>query len=79
MKILTQYKIEIDRTLCIACGACYSSDPIHFEPDETIKSTVVGGKTDENLSSGTFEDEQIEEAKDAQDSCPASAITVIEE
>ena len=79
MKILTQYKIEIDRTLCIACGACYSSDPIHFEPDETIKSTVVGGKTDEDLSSGTFEDEQIEEAKDAQDSCPASAITVIEE
>lgn len=79
MKILSQYKIEIDRTLCIACGACYSSDPIHFEPDETIKSTVVGGKTDEDLSSGTFEDEQIEEAKDAQDSCPASAITVIEE
>ena len=79
MKFLTQYRIEIDRSLCIACGSCYSSDPIHFEPDQTRKSTVVGGETDEDLSSGTFEDEQIEEAKDAQDSCPASAISVIEQ
>jgi ferredoxin len=36
----------------------------------------MGGETDENSSSGTFDDEEIESAKQAEDSCPASAITV---
>jgi ferredoxin len=75
---LVQYKIEIDRTLCIACGACYSSDPIHFETDHTGKSTITRGNTKEDISSGTFDDQEIGYAKDAQDACPASAITVIE-
>jgi len=75
---VTKYKIKIDRTGCIVCGACYSLDPSHFEPDEEDKSTVVGGETDENASSGTFEDEEIENARDAEDSCPVSVITVTE-
>ncbi|MCW3997834.1 MAG: ferredoxin [Candidatus Bathyarchaeota archaeon] len=76
---MVEYKIEIERTLCIACGSCYSSDPVHFEPDQTTKSTVVGGIADENSSAGTFNDEEIEAAKEAQDSCPASAIIVTEQ
>ena len=75
---MVKYKIEVDRTLCIACGACYSSDPVHFEPDQTRQSTVVDGKTDDDLSTGIFEDEAIEDVKEAQDSCPASAINVTE-
>ena len=75
---MVKYTIAVDRTLCIACGACYSSDPVHFEPDQTRKSTVVDGKTDDDLSVGTFEDETIEDVKEAQDSCPASAINVNE-
>ncbi len=75
---MVEYQIEVDRTLCIACGACYSSDPVHFEPDQTLKSKVVGGKTDENSSSGTFDDDTIGDAQEAQDSCPAAAITVNE-
>jgi len=73
---MVEYKVEVDRTLCIACGACYSSDPVHFEPDKTRKSTVVDGETDDDMSSGIFEDEELEAAKEAQDSCPASAINV---
>ena len=75
---MTKYKIEIDRTGCIACGACYSVDPSHFEPDEEEKSAVVGGETDANASSGIFEDEEIENARSAEDSCPVSVITVTE-
>jgi ferredoxin len=75
---LVEYQIEIDRTLCIACGECYNSDPVHFKPDQTQKSTVVEGKTDENSSSGTFDDDTIGDVQEAQDSCPASAITVNE-
>jgi ferredoxin len=73
-----KYKIEIEREACIACGECYSIDPSHFEPDDEGKSTVIGGETDANVSSGVFDDEEIENARDAEDSCPVSIITVTE-
>jgi len=73
-----KYKIEIERDGCIACGTCYSIDPSHFEPDEEGKSTVIGGETDVNASSGVFEDEGIENAREAEDSCPSSVITLNE-
>jgi ferredoxin len=75
---VTKYKIEIDRTGCIACGACYSIDLSHFEPDDEGKSTVVGGETDDTASSGVFEDKEIENAREAEDSCPVSVIAVTE-
>jgi ferredoxin len=78
VNLLVKYKIQIDRTLCIACGTCYSLNPTHFEPGREEKSSVIGGETDENSSSGTFDDEEIESAKEAEDSCPASAITIFE-
>lgn len=62
----------------MACGTCYSINPSHFEPDEEGKSTVVGGETDVSETSGVFEDEEIEGARDAEDSCPAGVITVTE-
>ena len=71
-----KYKIEIEREGCIACGTCYSVDPSHFEPDDDGKSTVIGGETDANRSSGVFDDEEIESARDAEDSCPVSIITI---
>jgi ferredoxin len=73
-----KYKIEIERGGCIACGSCYSIDPSHFEPDDEGKSSVVGGETDANASSGIFDDEEIDNARDAEDSCPVSIITVTE-
>jgi ferredoxin len=75
---VTKYKIEIDRTGCIACGACYSLNPSHFEPDEEGKSTVIGGETDATASSGIFDDEEIENARNAEDNCPVCIITVTE-
>jgi len=73
-----KYKIEIEREGCIACGTCYSLDPSHFEPDDEGKSTVIRGETDDNASSGVFDDEGIENVREAEDSCPASVITVTE-
>ena len=73
-----KYKIEIERGGCIACGACYGVNPSHFEPDDEEKSTVVGGETDSNLSSGTFDDNDFDNVKEAEDSCPVSIITVTE-
>ena len=73
-----KFKIEIELEGCIACGSCYSIDPSHFEPDDEGKSVVIGGETDDNMSSGIFDDEDIESAKDAEDSCPVSIITITE-
>ena len=59
--------------------ACYSLDPTHFEADEnTEKSKVVGGKTLEDLSFGTFEDDEIDTVQEAVDSCPVSVISLEE-
>ena len=74
-----KYKIEIERGGCIACGTCYTIDPSHFESDEEGKSTVIGGETDASGSSGVFNDEEIENARNAEDSCPVSVITVTEQ
>ena len=73
-----KYKIEIEREACIACGSCYSLDPSHFEPDDEGKSTVLGGETTANASTGVFDDDEIDSARDAEDSCPVSIITVTE-
>jgi ferredoxin len=72
---LLKFKIEINRAKCIACGQCYSLDPIHFEPGKDLKSKVVGGiNTDK--SEGSFEDENIADAQEAEESCPVSIIKV---
>ncbi|TET24962.1 MAG: ferredoxin [Candidatus Bathyarchaeum sp.] len=73
-----KYKIEIERGGCIACGSCYSVDPSHFEPDDEGKSALIGGETDASGSSGVFDDDEIENARNAEDSCPVSIITVTE-
>lgn len=78
VNVMVKYEIQIDRTMCIACGTCYGLNPDHFEPGQEEKSKVIGGETDENSSSGTFDDEEIERAKEAEESCPVSAITVTE-
>jgi ferredoxin len=69
------FKIEIDREKCVACGTCYALDPVHFEPGEDRKSKVVGGVTNEK-SEGSFDDDKIEDAQEAEDSCPVSIIKV---
>jgi ferredoxin len=74
-----KYKIEIEREGCIACGTCYSVDPVHFESDDEGKSTVIGGETDASASSGVFDDEEIESAQNAEDNCPVAVITVTEQ
>jgi hypothetical protein len=39
---------------------------------------VIEGETDSEVSSGVFDDDEIEAAREAEDSCPVSVITVTE-
>lgn len=75
---MVKYKIIIDRTECIQCGTCYDMDPTHFDADEDYTAMVVDGETDETTSEGTFEDEEIKNAKEAAEECPVDVITVEE-
>jgi ferredoxin len=66
----------VDRTKCIACGTCYSGNSTFFEPDGAGYARVVGGTTDEKVSSKVFNDDNIEQARATAGYCPVSAITV---
>jgi ferredoxin len=72
-----RFKIDIDREGCIACATCYTIDPAHFESDIEGKSKVVRGTSD-GKSTGSFDDENIGDAKSAAESCPVSVIIVSE-
>jgi ferredoxin len=73
-----KYKIEIAREDCIACGNCYSVDPNHFEAGEEGYSRVIGGTTTRDFSEGTFDDNEIDKAFEAEEECPVQIISVIE-
>lgn len=61
-------KINVSEEKCIGCGACVAIDSEHFEFNDEGKSSVI---TNENLES--------ENLVNAIESCPTSAIQMIEE
>ena len=75
---MSAYRVEVDRTKCIACGTCFSGNSVFFEPDAGGYARVVGGTTDEQRSFKVFDDDKMEIAKSTAGYCPVSAITVIE-
>jgi ferredoxin len=72
-----KYSVEVNRVACISCGVCYNTDPSHYESDAEGKSMVIDGTTN-GVSSGTFDDGLIDDARRAESSCPMNAIIVKE-
>ncbi len=70
-----KYTIEVNREGCIACASCYTLDSTHYESDSEGKSKVVGGSVN-GKSTGTFDDEKMNDAQAAADACPVSVITL---
>ena len=70
-----KFQIEVNREDCIRCGSCYTLDSDHFEPDDDGKSKVRGGISN-GESTGSFDDDKITIAEDAESACPVSAIKV---
>lgn len=58
-------KVKVNKDACIGCGACAAICPDVFEIDDEGLSTV----TNEEVPS-----ENVDEAKEAVESCPTSAI-----
>jgi len=70
-----KFQIEVNREDCIACASCYTRDSYHFESDDEGKSKVRGGISN-GKSTGSFDDDKIAIAEDAESACPVSAIKV---
>jgi ferredoxin len=70
-----KFQIEVNREDCIACASCYTLDSDHFEGDDEGKSKVRGGISN-GKSTGSFDDDKMTIAQDAESACPVSAIKV---
>lgn len=62
-------KASVDRDACIGCGLCASICPKVFEMDDEQIATVIGDSVPEGVEG---------EAKEAEESCPTSAISIEE-
>ena len=62
-------KVKVDKDSCIGCGACAAICPEVFDLDDDGLSEV---KTEE------VKDNNIDDVKDAVDSCPTGAIEIEE-
>lgn len=62
-------KLEVDKNICIGCGACQAICPDVFEIEEDGLAAVKGNIDDTNK----------EDAIDAKEGCPVAAISEIEE
>jgi ferredoxin len=61
-------RVQVDQDLCISCGTCVDLCPDIFSWNEEEKAQAVEGEVPEE-----FEDE----AREAVDSCPTSAISEV--
>ncbi|MCI1944920.1 ferredoxin [Clostridium luticellarii] len=60
-------KAVVDKDVCISCGLCPSTCPEVFEMDDDGKAVAISGEVPE---------ESKDSAKEAEENCPVSAITV---
>ena len=60
-------KAHVDKDTCIGCGLCTSICPEVFSMDDDGKAVAI---------SGDVPADNLDAAKEAEESCPVSAITV---
>lgn len=79
---LVKYRVVVDRSTCIACGAAPAACPEVFVlGSDNGKNRVIDKysvKTDEEVSIGEISEELYECARAGADVCPVGAIKVEE-
>lgn len=62
---MAKFKIEVDRDVCIGCGACEAQCPDNFKMGDDSKVKVKKSEVDE-----------LGCCKDAEEVCPVDAIKI---
>lgn len=65
-----KYKIKVDESVCIGCGACASECPENWE----LKETSEGFKG--HAKSAVISEEELDKNKAAESICPVQAISI---
>ena len=77
---MAKYRVIVDRSICISCGAAPAACPEIFElGDDNGKNRVVARysvHTDDSTSIGEIPEELYECAKQGADVCPVNAIKI---
>ncbi|HBC95252.1 MAG TPA: ferredoxin [Clostridium sp.] len=60
-------KAVVDKDVCVGCGLCPSTCPEVFKMDDDGKAVAITGEVPEEVQ---------DSAKEAEENCPVSAITV---
>ena len=68
-------KFQVNKDVCIGCGACTAVAPKTFEFDEDGLAKSIDGKNEKD----NLNEEELNEAMDALEGCPVSAIELKEE
>ena len=63
-------KLKVDKDLCIGCGACQAVAPEVFEIEDDGLATTIVDEVPKNIE---------EDAIDAKEGCPTSAIAEVTE
>jgi len=74
------YKVTVDRSICISCGAAPAACPqLFYLADDNGKNRVIeqySKETTDELSTGEIPDELYQCAKEGADVCPVQGITI---
>jgi len=74
----TNYEIRLDRDACEGIFACLVRDGRFAESDDGL-ATIDGEDGTGSTVIGSFDDDRIDEARQAATACPVDAITVMED
>ena len=63
-------KVQVDKNLCIGCGACQAFEPSVFEIEDDGRAKAIDTEINDDIK---------ENVMDAIEGCPTSAISEISE
>ncbi|QGA82250.1 ferredoxin [Halomicrobium sp. LC1Hm] len=74
----TEYRVALDREACDGIFACLVRDDRFVEASDGLATIGAGERDPDETVVATFDDDRIEDARQAAAACPVDAISVRE-